>query len=346
MKRHSIRRGFTLIELLVVIAIIAVLIALLLPAVQAAREAARRMQCVNNLKQIGLSLHNYHSSINCLPWDHGPGGWNEWSGLTMLLPYMEQSTIYNTINFTSGYASPGNGGTNTTATWAKINTFLCPSDLDRCTSPEGHNNYMMNVGSDAFSPDIASNAAGIGTSYYATSPQVVSFASIIDGTSNTAAFSEMVKGVGGDTLTSTGANGSFDPLKPSASMKPIGTFVGNPAGDYTACMTAGAPTSASFSNDFAMGQYWHTTQRDNGHYHHTMPPNSWSCQSNTLPTGAPSGDNVLNFGAFTASSRHSGGVNTLMCDGSVKFIKSTVAPQTWWALGTRAGNEVLSSDAY
>src|ERR1700689_4345830 len=93
------RSAFTLIELLVVIAIIAVLIALLLPAVQAAREAARRAQCVNNLKQLGLALHNYHDTMGCLPWDHGPNSWNEWSGMTMLLPFMEQTSLYNSINF-------------------------------------------------------------------------------------------------------------------------------------------------------------------------------------------------------------------------------------------------------
>ena len=109
---RSNRRGFTLIELLVVIAIIAVLIALLLPAVQAAREAARRSQCVNNLKQIGLAMHNYHSSINALPWDHGPGGWNEWSSLVMLLPYMEQQPLFNSINFanTGNSAATGRPG--------------------------------------------------------------------------------------------------------------------------------------------------------------------------------------------------------------------------------------------
>src|SRR6202050_4381457 len=100
------RRGFTLIELLVVIAIIAVLIALLLPAVQSAREAARRAQCVNNLKQFGLALHNYHSTINSLPWGDGPW-WTEWSAHTLLLPYMEQGPIYNAINFGNGFFLSG-----------------------------------------------------------------------------------------------------------------------------------------------------------------------------------------------------------------------------------------------
>ena len=92
-------RGFTLIELLVVIAIIAVLIALLLPAVQAAREAARRSQCVNNLKQLGLALHNYHDVNGGLPWGHGYFGWNDWSASTLMLPYLELGTLYNAINF-------------------------------------------------------------------------------------------------------------------------------------------------------------------------------------------------------------------------------------------------------
>src|SRR5437763_187780 len=99
MRVGPIRRGFTLIELLVVIAIIAVLIALLLPAVQAAREAARRTQCVNNLKQIGLALHNYHDNNLALPWGTGPWNWNDWSAHSLLLPYLEQQPLYNSINF-------------------------------------------------------------------------------------------------------------------------------------------------------------------------------------------------------------------------------------------------------
>src|SRR5271163_1979713 len=93
------RRGFTLIELLVVIAIIAMLIALLLPAVQAAREAGRRAQCVNNLKQIGLALHNYEQSRHILPWGLGPDDWNDWGILPMILPNMEQTSLFNAVNF-------------------------------------------------------------------------------------------------------------------------------------------------------------------------------------------------------------------------------------------------------
>src|SRR6187200_1821037 len=110
MIRPDSRRGFTLIELLVVIAIIAVLIALLLPAVQAAREAARRAQCVNNLKQIGIAMHNYHDATGALPFGHGPFGWNDWNAQTFLLPFLEQTPVYNAINLFNGIsgAAPNN----------------------------------------------------------------------------------------------------------------------------------------------------------------------------------------------------------------------------------------------
>ncbi len=130
--RPRVRRGFTLIELLVVIAIIGVLIGLLLPAVQAAREAARRAQCINNLKQLGLALHNYHDTAGSLP----PGvidmvyGWQQWSALSMMLPYMEQRQVYDTLNFAITGDSCDPNGVNSTGIRTTVNAFLCPSDID------------------------------------------------------------------------------------------------------------------------------------------------------------------------------------------------------------------------
>src|SRR5262249_48633596 len=142
------QRGFTLIELLVVIAIIAVLIALLLPAVQSAREAARRAPWTNKLQQIGLAIAQYQSGIRVLPWGSGPDGWNDWSAIVMLLPYLEQQPLYSTINFSSPLAPmiPSNAW-NMTFQAAQVATILCPSDQDRLTTPYGKNNYMANVGS-------------------------------------------------------------------------------------------------------------------------------------------------------------------------------------------------------
>src|SRR5438067_11197398 len=142
MQTSKCRRGFTLIELLVVIAIIAVLIALLLPAVQAAREAARRMQCVNNLKQFGIAIHNYHSALDALPYGEFDmsDACDQWSGMPGLLPHMEQQVMYNAMNISvissNGTACGTNCPTNTTVTFAKLSFYLCPSDTDRLTKSE------------------------------------------------------------------------------------------------------------------------------------------------------------------------------------------------------------------
>ncbi len=354
------RRGFTLIELLVVIAIIAVLIALLLPAVQSAREAARRAQCVNNLKQIGIAMHNYHSSVNSLPWGDGPW-WIEWSAHTLLLPYMEQTPIYNAINFSDtqpfgGIPMPVNNPANSTATYTVISGFNCPSDIDRLTDPNGHNNYMDNSGS-APNSAYGGNANSTGWSGPAAGPFIyssngvdtgppafggpsINIAAIIDGTSNTAAFSERVKAIGSNF---TGTSAPFDGLKPTASLSiPAAvpnSVEGTPQAYYQICSVTppvpfnGNQDAANFRDDNISGSMWVSGQPACTRYLHVMPPNTWSCRSNLQI-------------AHVANSRHAGGVNVMFCDGSVKFIKSSINVTTWWALGTRAGGEVVSSDQY
>jgi prepilin-type N-terminal cleavage/methylation domain-containing protein/prepilin-type processing-associated H-X9-DG protein len=349
---RSRRRGFTLIELLVVIAIIAVLIALLLPAVQSAREAARRAQCVNNLKQIGLALHNYHDSQGSLPWGHcEDNDWMDYSAHLPLLLYLEQVAVYNAFNVADCFplglvdcgAEPGWPG-NTTSTYTKINVFLCPSDQDRLTAPTGHNNYVDNGGSSPLALFEINVFDGpfMGADYnQLLVTRVFSFRNITDGLSNTAAFSEKVKGIGQtNALDLTQPTSTILFINPSVDMSVPQPF-------YLACKAANllsTPPLTGYGYDasdnglfWGNGGMWHLGYDSQTRYNHVMPPNTQSCAT---------GEDGPAPGAFNASSRHPGGVNMLLCDGSVKFVKNSVAVQTWWALGTMAGGEVVSADAY
>jgi prepilin-type N-terminal cleavage/methylation domain-containing protein len=351
------RRAFTLIELLVVIAIIAVLIALLLPAVQSAREAARRSQCINNLKQIGLAMHNYHSTIGALPWGDGPDGWNAWSAMALALPYFEGSAMYNALNFAAGFSNP-DWPFNTTVMRTNISFANCPSDVDRLANPEGHANYSGNAGSNpgnfydydklgAFDGVFAWTGNPLQTYGQNKGMVTISFAAILDGTSNTACFSEKVKGV--DT---TGSNNNLrdgdivrDNLTPTSNIvtlaKPANADQLNPQNWYSKCKAQSPATpgaTLATNTYYPFGLYWFSGQPSHTRYNHVMPPNSWSCA-----WGGHWGDMG---GAYTASSRHPGVVNELMCDGSVRSIKNSINMNVWWALGTRAGGEVISADAY
>lgn len=312
------RRGFTLIELLVVIAIIGVLIALLLPAVQAAREAARRSQCVNNLKQIGLACHNYHDQIGALPGAYLVYNVTSFSALSMMLPQLEQRPLYDALNFSLAYSDPSNN----TVLMADVNTFICPSDLPNPIRSRGaQTSYMADMGSWIVWQAAAGPNAGLpapnGTFFGNSSTR---FASVIDGLSNTGFFSERVMADGNNGVVSRDSDVFFSPAAPTTIDEAVNL--------------CNAVDINNLSNQFPlfMGAPWVNGQHV---FQHVMPPNSRSC------------------GFFTAlravmppSSRHPGGVNLLMGDGSVRFVKSSVNLAPWRALGTIAGGETISADSF
>jgi prepilin-type N-terminal cleavage/methylation domain-containing protein len=332
-------RAFTLIELLVTIAIVAVLIALLLPAVQSAREAARRIQCTNNLKQIGLALHNYAESRNSLPIGQGPepnGMYFGWSSLAMMLPDLEQSPLYSGINFDiPGGSAPGTPE-NLTAQNARLGALLCPSDPDRLASPSGHNNYVGNTGAGPDSNGASPSGVICGSKMYLAGPYfestVIRLQDITDGLSQTVAFSECAKGSG---LYNDGQ--AADILTPSGSVVQLGPLPTDAEAVYLACTarspgTPGAPLAGLYS----LGSFWHIGTANATRYNHVMPPNTWSCAEG----------NSDSDGAHTAASRHPGIVNTLLLDGSVRAVKSSVNRFVWRALATRAGGEAVSASDY
>jgi prepilin-type N-terminal cleavage/methylation domain-containing protein/prepilin-type processing-associated H-X9-DG protein len=380
-KDRHIPRGFTLLELLVVIAIIGVLIGLLLPAVQSAREASKRLECVNQLKQLGLAVHSYHSQTNVLPADglflgaaygafnqtaqndnddgaSDPSGWGWNASWTVaLLPYIEQKDLYDAYNFNRG----GDMRANYTVGFNLLPGLLCPSETvkERPNAPWAPTSYHGNLGG----PTIVALWSGTIVQSFTTYPQIwfgpdpnmgyFGFPGVTDGTSNTALISERLLGLVGNPVVYPGGrdakrgiflanyNGAYDQGSNA-----------DPMAAVNACRNLPGTQPSGQGNDggtYMSGAYWSLSQPwmiSNSSYVHFNTPNGYSCISRT---DGCCGGGVITWGGtsamISATSNHSGGVNVAMTDGSVRFVRDEISPPVWWALGTRNGAEVIGDGA-
>ncbi len=359
------RRGFTLIELLVVIAIIAVLIGLLLPAVQAAREAARRSQCVNNLKQIALALHNYESTNSSFPLGGNPArniqnlaeirSWGAWSAQSMLLPYVEQGPVYNSMNFMIVARGSGLGEQmNNTGITTRIASFLCPSSPLPSSGaflgkPWPGNNYFASAGASLQWLGTAGNRPN---GPFAVGGQPTGLRDMTDGTSNTIAFGERRTGdfndskdtlpgdIAGNSNYMGGTNRNMD--SPNVNMPQGGAMI---EAWLQQCVSNYRSRSSPFANGQRSfnGRLWHVGNHSYALGNTVLPPNA--AYPDCMAFGGGNSDfDVSGFSGL--HSFHPGGCNVAMGDGSVKFIKASIARTVIWAAGSMNSGDIISADAF
>ncbi|HEX4610114.1 MAG TPA: DUF1559 domain-containing protein [Urbifossiella sp.] len=337
--RRSGSRGFTLIELLVVIAIIAILIGLLLPAVQKVREAAARIKCANNLKQMGLAMHGYMDANGALP-ANGNYVWsgaavtttNAWSGSSRVLPYIEQETLFRGIDFTTSY------NTQTAISSMRVGTFMCPSEINdkgNGTDPTYGNktwavNYAMNIGTWAV---LTGKPTGMQTGDGTFSPnRGYRPADMTDGMSNTLGMAEVkafTNRVAGAANTTTFSPPPAPPASPAA--------------------VTGFSLAALNPTSYTHVEWVDGKVHENG-FTAVFTPNTRVVVSSggtdydvdmVLATEPSLGDT---YAAVTSRSFHTGGVNVMLMDGGIRFVRNSVSLATWRALATRAGGEVVGND--
>jgi prepilin-type N-terminal cleavage/methylation domain-containing protein/prepilin-type processing-associated H-X9-DG protein len=342
MRKHRVpTAGYTLIELLVVIVVIGILTAIILPAVQSAREAARRAQCVNNLKQIGLatasyaSLYGTYPSLAYISETSPPPDRNfrlvaaHYSPLTQVLPQLEQEALFNTVNFMPWADDGYTLHANSTAMTTRIGMFVCPSDVTAPVPGYGRVNYRFNIGPVTNLAKSVSPPGDLGA--FALSANFTP-ADFSDGLSATAGTSERLQG---DWRAGTVGRGDYR-LAPKD-----GRRGGEPIDEMLAyCRSA---TSDQFES--RAGESWflsgfHTTIFNTANVPNPKFPDCASDDYTDLHGG------LIHNGVFSASSRHPSGVNVAMMDGSVRFVKDGVSLPVWRALSTRNGGEAIDGGAY
>jgi len=377
-ERPPQRRGVSLIEVLVVVSIIALLVSLLIPAVQSARGAARRAQCASNLKQLALAVHNYESATGVLPAQslfpsrppHPKTGWST-SWIVPLLQYTEQNALFNAYNFglePVWTVSAPEGQANSTVVSVQLSLLSCPDDAGRPRprAPYAPTNYMGNYGG----PGQVAVADGVIVPLpnqlldrnpkapdrlpYPGTRGPIRPGQVRDGMSNTALLSERLLGLSIRGLdvrrsdvfdakrvvfrTTRGSDVPLDPADGIVAARRLVDECENLPGDAKA---TGLELNGQM---WAAGYPLHLVVNS---YTHTGPPNGVSCRNSREWNGD---DSWLKYvgpsGSAPPSSNHPGGVNVAFCDGSVRFVRNSVDLKTWWALGSRAGGEVISAQAY